>query len=147
MPPSLANRLRMRIGDPVVKRMARLRRSATTGVLTTTRKDGSPRTTALRVWQRDGEPAIVALYGTSWWVRDARAGRPAELELAGKRTPVTLEELTGDAGAAFWQWFAAAQPRHAKRYAAVGAPLSDEDARRLAEERPAFVATPLSERA
>jgi len=138
MPPTLANRLRMRIGDPVVKRMARLRRSATTGVLTTTRRDGSPRTTALRVWNRDGELAIVGLYGTSWWVRDARAGRPAELELGRERTRVALDELTGDAGAAFWQWFATAEPHHAKRYADVTAPLSGEDARRLAVERPAF---------
>jgi len=136
--PSLVNRLRMRIGDPVVKWLVHRRPSSSTAILHTTRKDGSPRTTAVIGFARGEERFVVALYGLSWWARDLRSGRPAELELGGARRPVTATELTGDEGVAFWRWFAAEHASYAQRYAKAS-PVPDEaELRNLADTFPAF---------
>jgi hypothetical protein len=136
--PSFANRLRMRIGDPVVKRLAPLRRSTSTGVLHTARKDGSPRTTALVVWRRDGEELVIALYGLSYWALDLRAGRPAELELGGARRAVTATEISGPDAVELWRWFAATHPSYAGKYAKASATPDEAELARLAEGYPAF---------
>jgi hypothetical protein len=128
----------MRIGDPVVRWMARRRRSTTTGVFVTTRKDGGRRETPVRVWSRDGVRFVVALYGLSWWARDLRAGRPAWLDLKGSRGPVVAAELGPDEAAEFWRWFTASEPRHAQRYAQASADPSPDDLRRLLADYPAF---------
>jgi hypothetical protein len=136
--PSLANRLRMRIGDPVVKLLAPLRKSSSTGVLHTIRKDGSPRTTALIVWDRDGEQLVIALYGVSYWALDLRSGRPAELDLGGRRRGVTATEIVGSDAVELWRWFAATHTSYAVRYAKASAQPDDTELARLAEGYPAF---------
>ncbi|HYO42982.1 MAG TPA: nitroreductase/quinone reductase family protein [Candidatus Limnocylindrales bacterium] len=136
--PSLPNRLRMRIGDPIVKWLVHRRPSESTAILHTARKDGSPRTTAVIAFRRDGARFVVALYGLSWWARDLRSGRPAELELGGSRRAVVATELTGDDGVAFWRWFAAEQARYAQRYAKASAVPDEAELRNLAATFPAF---------
>ena len=136
--PSFVNRLRMRLGDPVMKRLAPLRRSRSTGVLHTVRRDGSPRSTALVVWQRSEERFVVALYGLSYWALDLRAGRPAELDLGGTRRPVAVTELVGEEAVAFWRWFAATHQAYATRYAKASPSPDEAELRRLAEGYPAF---------
>lgn len=135
---TLANRLRMRIGDPVVRFMARRRRSESTGILITTRKGGSRRETPVKVWERDGQRYVIALYGLSWWARDVRAGRPVELDLAGRRTAVTVAELHAEDAVELWRWFAAAVPHHAQRYAGISATPTDAEIARVAADYPSF---------
>lgn len=135
---TLANRLRMRIGDPVVRFMARRRRSDTTGILVTTRKDGSRRETPVKIWTRDGSLYVIALYGLSWWARDVRAGRPVELDLAGTRRAVAVTELQGADAEDLWRWFASAVPHHAKRYANASPSPSGAELARLAADYPSF---------
>lgn len=136
--PSFANRLRMRIGDPVVKLLAPLRRSTSTGVLHSVRKDGSPRTTALVIWDWHGEQVVIALYGVSYWALDLRSGRPVELDLGGRRRPVTATEITGAEAVELWRWFAATHASYAERYAKASAHPDEAELTRLAEGYPAF---------
>jgi len=136
--PSIANRLRMRIGDPVVKLLAPLRRSNSTGVLHSERKDGSSRTTALVVWDWNGERVVIALYGVSYWALDLRSGRPAELDLGGRRQRVTATEITGAEAVELWRWFTATHADFALRYAKASKHPDAGELTRLAEGYPSF---------
>lgn len=129
---------RRRFGDPLAKIVAPLLRSKRMGVLYTTRRDGSWRSTALGVWPRDDRRFLVALFGDTWWVKDIRAGRPVELSVGGVRRSIRAEELRGEAGADFWVWYAGAYRGPASRYAGASPAPDAAEAARLAAERPVF---------
>jgi len=83
-------------------------------------KSGVERTTPV-AWFPGGNGAWLivasaagAAHNPAWYHDIAAHPDRLQIELAGKKIPVTAEQLTGAARAQAWQQIAAAQPRYAK---------------------------------
>jgi len=87
---------------------------------TTGRKSGVERTTAV-AWFPGGDgtwlivaSAAGAAQNPAWYYNIAAHPGRVQIELAGRKTAVTAEQLTGTAREQAWQQITAAQPRYAK---------------------------------
>ena len=111
----------MKVMNPMMVMQARRGRPGDSGslVLTTTgAKTGQRRQVALGYF-RDGENAwlIVASAGGNVanpaWYHNLAAHPQAEIEINGRKVPVTATQLTGEDRAAAWQKVITASPRYA----------------------------------
>ena len=130
---------RRAVGDPLAKRLSRLLSSERFGVLWSTRRDGSWRTTALGIWPQDGRRHLIALFGETYWVADLRAGRPARLESGSGVADVTLRELDAEQATEFWMAYARQFAGPAGRYTGISRDPDRDEAAAIAAGHPVFL--------
>lgn len=135
----IPSRLRRSVGDPLAKRLSRFLSSERFGVLWSTRRDGTWRTTALGIWPQEGRRYLVALFGETYWVADLRAGRPARLESGSLLADVTLRELDPEQATEFWMTYARRFAGPAGRYTGIGREPGRDEAEAIAAGHPVFV--------
>jgi hypothetical protein len=133
------SRLRRTIGDPLAKRISRFIGGERFGVLWSTRRDGSWRTTALGIWGMDGRRYLVALFGETYWVADLRAGRPARIAAGGETVDVTLRELDAEQATDFWMAYARRFAGPATRYTGISREPGREEAASIAAGHAVFL--------
>jgi deazaflavin-dependent oxidoreductase (nitroreductase family) len=107
------------------------------------RKSGQWRTTPVNLLDYQGQQYLVAPRGVTQWVRNVRAGSPAELRLGSRRHPIRLEELPDaeklDVLRAYlrkWRW------EVGQFFEGVGPEAAEADVRRIAPNHPVFRITP-----
>ena len=133
------SRLRRTLGDPLAKRLSRFMPSQRFGVLWSTRRDGTWRTTALGIWPDEGRRYIVALFGETYWVADLRAGRPARLESGSHTADVMLRELDSEQATDFWMRYARRFAGPASRYTGISREPGRDEAGAIAAGHPVFL--------
>ena len=103
---------RRRAVNAFVRLLARLGLAgADTYVLTVPgRRTGRPRSTPVRLVERDGERWLVAPYGESAWVRNVRASGTARLTRAGRTEVVDLVEAPPERSAPVLRAYVRAVP-------------------------------------
>src|SRR5438128_181978 len=67
------------------------------------RKSGLPRTTPVALVELEGRRWVIGTFGETNWVRNLREAGEATLTIGRRREEVKANELTGDAGAAFFR--------------------------------------------
>jgi deazaflavin-dependent oxidoreductase (nitroreductase family) len=107
------------------------------------RKSGQWRTTPVNLLEYQGQQYLVAARGVTQWVRNVRAGSPAELRLGSRRQPLRLVELADDqkldvlrAYLRKWRW------EVGQFFEGVGPEAAEADLRRIAPNHPVFRITP-----
>jgi len=133
------SRLRRTVGDPLAKRLSRFMPSERFGVLWSTRRDGTWRTTALGIWPQEGRRYLVALFGETYWVADLRASRPARLESGSRVADVALRELDPEQAIDFWMTYARRFAGPASRYTGISREPTRDEAAAIAAGHPAFL--------
>lgn len=130
--------VRRRIGDPLARLLIGRFGGARAAVLRTRRSDGTRRRVPLFLWRRADDRYLVALFGETFWVRDIRAGRAAELEGRGGARAVHLRELPRGDAAEFLGYFSETFATPAKQYLGVSGPLSRAEREALAVRHAVF---------
>ena len=103
------------------------------------RKSGQWRTTPVNLLEYQGQHYLVAPRGVTQWVRNVRAGSPAELRLGPRRWPIRLDELPDEqkpdllrAYLRKWRW------EVGQFFEGVGPEASLADIQRIAPNHPIF---------